>query len=143
MALLNLLRLHDLTYEDSYKKRAEEFMTKMAGSLDKYPSAFASTMLAFDYLEDRSKEIIVVSKNGKGLDELNKYLATSFLPNVIYGAGKPAKLEDEKALAIFRGKEIRENKPTVYVCESGTCKLPTTSFDKAKELIEAGNNYEL
>jgi len=100
-------------------------------------------MLAFDYIDSRSKEVIVVSKTGEGLKELEDFLSTSFQPNIVYGAGKPADFEDKKSMSIFWGKELFDEKPTVYVCESGMCKLPTNKIEKAKELIEKTKDYSL
>jgi len=41
------------------------------------------------------------------------------------------------------GKPMINNQTTFYICENQTCKLPTTDWEKAKELLEVMEKYDL
>jgi uncharacterized protein YyaL (SSP411 family) len=114
----------------------------MAPMMEKYPSAFATALVGVDAMLDASKEVVIV---GDAQSELAQnvvdFVRNSFLPNVVIAVGSTAGIDDEKAIAAFRGKVTQST--TVYVCEHGSCKLPTSDVKKAKELITDSKKYEL
>jgi len=144
IAALNLLRLRDLTFKDDYGMTVNKLLEAMSGEIVAHPAGYASALIALDYQTDRSKEIVIIQKENTTLDKsIASYLFGAFIPNKIVVFGSPAPLEDEEALAHFRGKKIFNSKPTIYVCEQGTCKLPTNDLQKAKKLIGEFKPYSL
>ena len=142
VAIHNLLRLHALTYNDDYLDKAKLTLNAMSGRIDQYSAGYSSALIALDFLLDRSKEVVVVGHlKSKTALEAESFINSQFLPNVVLALGDPAGLEDESALPVFRGKVIRENKTTFYVCENGSCQLPTTELEKMKQLVTEYNKY--
>ncbi|MFN8390090.1 MAG: thioredoxin domain-containing protein [Bdellovibrionota bacterium] len=136
VSALNLLRLGDLTLDRELRARAEKIVAAAAGGIARYPSAFATTLIAVDYLLDRSKEVAIIgSKDSTEAKSFLRQLRAKFLPNKVVGLGAGTNVEDTSTLALFRGKKALEGKTTFYICESGTCKLPTNDEAKALELV--------
>jgi len=132
IAALNLLRLHGLAYERKYLERADRLFGFLAGFLAKYPAGYAQALIAADYRLDRSKEVGVVGKvNDPKLKEAVGKIYQMFLPSKVLISGEVS------------GKPMINNQTTFYICENQTCKLPTTDWEKAKELLEVMEKYDL
>lgn len=54
---LNLLKLHELTFQQEYRSRAEELLKILSTESEKYPAGFASALIAMDYFFNRPKEV--------------------------------------------------------------------------------------
>ena len=145
VSTLNLLQLYALTGRKEFETRANELFISMSGPMSKYPSAYASALIALDYKLDRSKEVGVIGdRESQVWKDFRKYLAQTFLPNIVLAFGESGKaLTDESAPVPLRGKERLDGKTTFYVCEHHVCKLPTNDLGKVKELIESLVRYEL
>ncbi|OVE79819.1 hypothetical protein BVY02_02225 [bacterium J17] len=138
ISALNLLRLFELTAEKEHVDRFEHIISAASSRIAQYPTGHPSLLIALDYRWDNSKEIVVIGDpESQTASKIKALVAETFLPNKITAFGQPAELSDETRLAIFRGKEKIDDKPTIYVCESGRCKLPTVEAEKAKELLLA------
>ena len=130
VAILNLLRLFEFTTDDSYRKRADKAFMPISKTLSKNSAALTEMLLAVDFYQDRTKEIVIVAPNdGKDNAEhfMNEYRKT-YLPNkVLIVLTEGAALQDaSKFLPIVKGKIAMEGNTTAYVCEKGVCDLPTT-----------------
>jgi len=134
IAALNLLRLADFTYDDKYKKRADDVIRSAAGQVARSPFAYAQTLVALDYALDRSKEIAIAGKlDDARTRKIVRALRSKFLPNKVVAVSdgrKPA-----ATLILLDGKTPTRGDPTAYVCEEGVCQLPTT--DAATVLKQA------
>lgn len=144
LAALNLLRLHDLTFDEKYEKRLEKLLGVISHIAKRYPAGYAQAMMAIDYSLDRSKEIAVVGKpDDESMKAIRDYLFKAFLPNKVLSVGEPGNFDDPKTLPILQRKVIQQNKPTIYVCEDKICKMPTTDLEKAKALLNDFEKYDL
>lgn len=142
ISAINLLKLYSLTYEKKYLDRANTLLSLVSAKVQRYPQAFSSMLIALDYMSDLHKELVVVSREGdKKADFLRTFFFKAYLPNKIFASGRPAKLEDTSVPPLFRGKPLMEDKATIYVCENGHCKLPTTDEKSAMELLRVFKKY--
>ncbi|MBI1950869.1 MAG: thioredoxin domain-containing protein [Acidobacteria bacterium] len=129
VAVLNLLRLHELTTDDRYRRRAERALKAFEPVLERAPSALSEMLLAVDFHLDTPKEIIIVTPSrpdraGPLLAELRR----AFIPNrvlVVVPEGEPLTALS-RVVPLVQGKIARDGKATAYVCESRVCELPTT-----------------
>ncbi len=123
---LNLLRLHEFTTEDGYRKRAERTLAAFGATLARAPSALSEMLLALDYHLDTPKEIVIVTAGSReeGAPFLSE-LRRRFVPNRIL-----AVVREEDPLAtlvpLVDGKVALGGRATGYVCENRVCDLPTT-----------------
>jgi len=129
VAALNLLRLHSFTTDYRYKQRAEKALKFFSERLNATPSALSEMLLAIDYFLDDPKEIILITPEGnpQAGDPLLEVFRNHFLPNRILVAADDNQTTDhEEIIPLIGGKKAINGKATAYVCENGTCKLPTS-----------------
>ena len=136
VALHNILRLADFTLDRKYLARAGKLADSAGAAAQNYPSGFSALLCAFEYKLGAAKEIAIVPREaGKETRQLLDLLHRVFLPHKVVAVGNPAAVDDESALGIFRGREMKNCKTTFYICEAGACRLPTNDATEAFELI--------
>jgi len=121
-------------------------LSQLSPVVSKAPSAFSSWLLALDYLESPSKEVAIVSESVTDATSSKKFrsmLQKTFSPSVVWRIGHPAELSDQESPRLFRGKKLLEGKTAFYVCESGSCKLPTTEPGLALEQVLSNKEWRL
>jgi len=128
VAAMNLVRLHEFTTEDRYRKTAERAFQAFGPILKKSPATLSEMVLALDFQLDTPKEIIIVTPGSRG--EAEPFLARlrqTFLPNRVLAVIPEAELSAHvKLLPLVDGKRAIKGKPTAYVCEKRVCELPTS-----------------
>jgi hypothetical protein len=130
---LNLLRLHELTGDDRYRKRGERTLLALSGSLAQAPEAFSELLLAVDFHLDTPKQVVIVTPTDRSQAEpLLTRLRDAFVPNRVLvmateGADLPA---HARLVPLLEGKVARGGKATAYVCERRVCDLPTSDPDQ-------------
>ena len=125
---LSLLRLHELTTLDAYRKRADRTVRAFGAILSRSPAALSEMLLAVDFYLDTAKEIIIVTPGSA--EQAQPFLAqlrSTFLPNrvltvVVEGQDLRARAE---LVPLVMDKIAQRGKATAYVCEQRACELPT------------------
>ena len=128
VAILNLLRLSELTTNEAYRKRAEHAFMPLGGVLRNSPAAVSEALLALDFLLDSAKEIVIVTHHSRSEAEpLLARLRTTYVPNrvLLVATEGPALGELARLSPLVEGKVARKNGPMAYVCKRGVCDLPT------------------
>ena len=134
--VLNLLRLSELTGNESYRKRAERAFTALGGALQNSPAAVSEALLALDFFLDSAKEIVIVTHSSRAEAEpLLARLRAAYIPNrVLLVAAEGRSLAELARLApLVEGKVAGKSQAMAYVCKRGVCDLPTAEpavFDK-------------
>jgi hypothetical protein len=125
---LNLLRLHELTTNDSYRRRAERTLRAFGAALERAPAALSEMLLAVDFHTDTPKEIVIVAPDSRSQAEpFLARLRGNFLPNrVVSVVAANSLAEHAKLVPLHEGKIPRGGKTTAYVCEQRVCALPTS-----------------
>ncbi len=122
VAVMNLLRIGELTTRDTYRVRAEKALKAVGRQLENAPAGFGEMLLAVDWWLDVPKEIVVVvPKSRAEAEPLLAKLRGTFVPNrvlVVATAG-------DRTTPLVEGKTALRGRATAYVCEKGVCKLPT------------------
>jgi uncharacterized protein YyaL (SSP411 family) len=133
VAAATWLRLYALTDDDKDRQRAEATMRAFSKSLLARPLGLERMAMALDWASDSSKEIVVVVPEGRGALEskarpLLEMLQRRFVPNSTLVVATEAELNGAVGAAVpwAKDKVLRAGKATAYVCEQGTCKLPTS-----------------
>jgi hypothetical protein len=125
---MNLLRLHGLTADDRYRRRAEKALRAFGERLARAPASLAEMLLAVDFHLDTPKEIVIVTPSVEAAEPLFAELRSAFVPNrvqtvAVEGAALAALA---RAVPLVEGKRARGGQPTAYVCERRVCALPTS-----------------
>ncbi len=129
VALLNLLRLHELTAGDRYRVAAEALLRALAPVWKRQPESVPRLLVGVDFWLGGALEIAIVVPDTK--DEAEPFLThlrTSFGPNHVMTVFRPGQMQGRTAELIpwVADKTVRGGKPTAYVCERRVCDLPTT-----------------
>jgi len=132
VALLDLLRLYELTTEDRYRQRAMEAFRAFEPTITRLPTSVPRMLVALDFWSDRAKEIVIVTP--KDVAEADPFLAAlrhTFVPNRVLAVASEG--TQQKALAesvpLIGGKKARGGRTTAYVCERQVCALPTSDVE--------------
>jgi hypothetical protein len=126
---LNLLRLHELTTDDTYRERTDRTLRAFAKTLEGAPTALSEMLLAVDFRTDAVKEIILVAPEGDtaAIEPFADRLRAVFVPNrVMAVVSESTRAEHAALVPLVRDKVPRGGKATAYVCERRVCELPTT-----------------
>lgn len=132
VAIMNLLRLHEFTTDDNYRKRIEQNFRAFSGDLKNQPMALAEMLLAVDYYLGSAKEIIIITPHSRSdADLFLKALNQKFVPNrILLVLSQNQVSEHEKIVPIVKSKIAIDGKTTAYVCQKGVCKHPVTDIEE-------------
>lgn len=124
--LMNLLRLHALTTDDTYRAQADAGFVALSPILSRAPAAMSETMVSLDWRHSRVYEVAIVVPEEGDPEPMRRAVAQSgSLHHVLVMVrGDPTALQAE--VPWIEGKVARDGQVTAYVCEGGTCQAPTT-----------------
>ncbi|MBW1913925.1 MAG: thioredoxin domain-containing protein [Deltaproteobacteria bacterium] len=128
IAALNLMRLSEFTLDQRYMKKAEKLLVAFSNDLRSNPMALSEMMLAVDFYLDKVKEIIIVTPGLKkdGAEVFLEEIRKHFLPNHVLAVVSEQEVEAvAKIIPIVKGRTTINSATAAYICEQGTCKLPT------------------
>jgi hypothetical protein len=128
VALVNLLRLYELTGEEHFRERAERAFRAFAAPIERDPAGAPRLLAALDFHSDLVKEIVIVTPRPEvEPDALLAALARRFVPNRVLAVVSEGEAQRELAplVPLVVGKVARDGRPTAYVCERRVCALPT------------------
>jgi uncharacterized protein len=148
IAALTWLRLSALGDVDSDRKRAEATIRSVSPLLSSRPLILDQMLIAFDWETDSDKEIVIVVHEGGGAlaDEARPFLDAlthTFMPNASLVIATESALAGDlgKAVPWALGKTLQGGRATAYVCEHGTCKLPTSDPKAFAQLVSEARPY--
>ncbi len=128
MAATALLKLARLTGRLDLEELAVGTLEMFSGQMEGSPSASGQSLIALDFYLGKTWEAVVVDGETLGDSaELLTAIRQKFLPNkvVLY---RPLGLVEENISSatkeILQGKTAQDGRPTVYLCERGTCLAP-------------------
>jgi uncharacterized protein len=141
MAAYALSRLARLCGRTDFEQAAERTLVMLSGEMTRVTMGTGQALLALDDLLGPSYELVLV--DGKSPAESAAVLRTinsRFLPNVVLA--RRATCEDESANApILRpalsDKKSLDGKPTLYICERGTCRPPVAGGPAIDESLKS------
>jgi hypothetical protein len=138
VALDDLLRLAAFTGDDAYRARADRLLRALGETLTRRPLAAAHLLGGLERRLDTAKEVVIVTPGDPAeAAPLLQRLAEIYLPNralVVVPAGA-AQRALSPLVPLVDAKTVLGGSPTAYVCEHGTCKLPTTDPDTFARLL--------
>ena len=136
-AILNLLRLYQLTGDVAYRERGEAGLRAFGQALRQSPTGLSELLLALDFHTDSVKQIVIVKPPGGDASEFEAIVAKTYLPNHVYVATEAGdQLEDiAKRIPLVDSKIAIADQVTAYVCEDTRCELPTGDPDTFRKQL--------
>ena len=139
VAILNLLRLAQITNRAEFRESAELAVKAFIPRLTHVPAALPQMLAACEFLLGDVRQILLVGERGaEDTGALVRELYRRFVPNRIVllvdsaetrsalGAGMPALAETHKL----------DGRAAAYVCRNGTCQLPVSDPARLGELVQ-------
>ena len=128
VALLNLLRLAQLTGDPKQKELAGQLVKVFSEDVKRASAAHAFMLVGVGFAVGPAYNVILVGDlEEEGMKELLGALKAVYLPNVMFSLRTPS--------ADGLGYEKLEGKATAYVCRDQTCMPPTNEKDKMLKLL--------
>ncbi|MDQ2901289.1 MAG: thioredoxin domain-containing protein, partial [Acidobacteriota bacterium] len=128
IAVLNLLRLAQMTSREDFRVPAEKSLRAFAERISTMPSGVPQMLVAYGFSLAKPKQVILAG--GKSSPELHQFLRVlhaHFLPEAIVMLAEDAAVENMKPI---------DGRAAAYVCENFACKLPITDPAKLGELLQ-------
>jgi uncharacterized protein len=145
VALGNDLWLHAATGNIQQKNLAIGLLNSQY-HVAKHPRWYPSLLMLKNQLSAGFKEVVVTQPASKDSPETRTTILRDLGSNnyqpfslTLVGRGSP----HEGFSPLFLGKKVKQNKPTVYICENKVCKFPTTDLQKAVEMIHSTKPLQL
>ncbi|GAH30990.1 unnamed protein product [marine sediment metagenome] len=140
VAMLNLLKLAQLTGNQDYEKKADHISRVFAENIRKSPVAHTFLLTAVDYAVGPTYSLVIAGDTGKEdtndmLSEIKKH----FLPNksLIFRPTEKTSPEIDELSNFVQYFGKLDGKATAYVCINKSCKVPTNDVNKALEYLSS------
>jgi len=123
-----LLRLAALTGEARYEDAAVAALGLLGEVLGRAPTAFGLALCALDrYLGPGHEVAVVGDPQDAGTRAMAHEVTTAaYRPNVVLAVAAPGDAASAEAVSLLRDRVAIDGRPTAYVCERFTCRLPVT-----------------
>jgi uncharacterized protein YyaL (SSP411 family) len=132
VSLLN--RLASLTGDARYFEQAENAVRAMQETAIRHPTAFAGWLCETDFVLGPQLQVAIMgSIEDVEFQELKNIIDRRYLPLVVVAGGDP---DVHPRPSLLEGRGLMDGKPTAYLCEGFTCKLPTTSPQILEQQLE-------
>jgi hypothetical protein len=139
VAILNLLRLAEMTGRPEFRHSAERALAAFAPRLAEIPLALPQMLAASEFYLGEPRQIVLAGeRNGDDTKALIRALHTRFVPNHIVLLVDSE--ESRKALAAgipaIESMGTLDGRAAAYVCRNYTCQLPVVEAEQFIELLQ-------
>jgi uncharacterized protein len=129
-----LLTLSRYTSNREWEDLAANTLKTMAEAMRKQPNGFASLLCALELFLAPPREIAVFASR-KEAKEMLEFLETHTSPHAVIALVESQDDPLISKLPFLQDRGRVQNKPTVYVCEAGVCKLPVTTLEALQKQL--------
>ena len=139
VAVMNLLRLAQMTGSAALRESAERTLGVFAGRLSVAPMAIPQMMVACEFLLGAPREIVFAGdRESAEMKALLKELHRHFVPSrvVLMVDSEDARQRLAEGIPSIGAMQAVAGRAAVYVCRNYTCQLPVTGPAQLAELIQ-------
>jgi uncharacterized protein YyaL (SSP411 family) len=138
IAMLNLLRLGQITTHADYEEKAAEIGRTFYENVRQLPSAYTQLMVAADFAIGPSYEVVIAGDpRASDMKQMLEALRKIFVPNKVIVL-RPTDTKTpmiDRIVPIIKSYSSIEGKATAYVCQNHYCQLPTQDTYSMLELL--------
>ena len=140
VAAMNLLRIWQMTEDDTARVRAVKTISTFGSQLNKTPETMPAMMSAYDALTSVQRQIVIagVPQAADTLQMLDlvwqRYLPNSILMLADSGTGQQ---ELARRLPFIASMKPKNGKATAYVCQNYVCNLPSSDPKVVAHLLDS------
>ncbi len=129
-----LLKLAAFTDKGKYHDLAEKSLNLVARQVLHYPTSFARWLSAADFALGKVKQVaLVYQAHPEQAQDLLETVRSAYRPNLVVAASAYPPAAEAPALLLDR--PVRDDKPTVYVCEGFVCRMPVSTSPDLRRLL--------
>lgn len=133
IAVMNLLRLSQITHNNKWFEMANDSISLFSGKLEEQPYAMPQMLSALDFALNNPKQIVISGDLNKDeTKHLIREINNHFMPNKVL-----IHIDENNIPGVLSSWGMyKSEKPAVYVCENYTCQLPVSTIEELKKLLE-------
>jgi uncharacterized protein YyaL (SSP411 family) len=138
VAVLNLLRLAQMTGNPRYRESADKALEAFASRINTTPHAVPQMMVAFAFSIAKPRQVILAGRrSAPDTLDLVRELHRRFLPDkvALLVAEDESRAKLAANLPAIEGMHMVNGKATAYVCENYACQLPVSDVAQLAELL--------
>ncbi len=138
IAMMNLIRLARITANVEWEEKAVSLARASARSIEQMPAAYSQLLVAVEFLQGPSYEIIIAGNPEKeDTREMIRALRTHFVPGkiVLLRPIGERSAEIEKIAPFTIRMKCQGGQATAYVCSGFSCKSPTTDIVEMLKML--------
>ena len=130
---------------DDLRQAATAAVAAYGKTIERMPRAFCKLLSVADFLLEGPIEIALIGQPGDPrLESFRREMNRRYLPNRTLAHLDPSKASmdepEREVLPLLAGKEGKDGKPTLYICQNFTCKKPLTNPAELGPALEAQEN---
>ena len=137
VAVLNLLRLAQLTGNDEYRASADKALEAFAMRMRGAPTGVPQMLASYLFRLEKPRQVVIAGEPGDPeAVEMLRTMHSRFLPNTV---SLLVNDRSRELLSSYNPVVAEMNpingKPSAYVCENFACQLPTSDPERFAELL--------
>lgn len=138
VAYMNLLQLSLLTGKRDLREKAIELERAFSNPVETLPSGHTHFLLGTFFKLGPAQEIVIVGEKDKDdTKEMIRTLQTNYYPNLLLIFKSETDPQGiESIIDYVEPKTSLEGKATAYLCEEGSCKIPTNNIQELLRLLD-------
>jgi len=139
IAVLNLLRLAQMTGRRGFRDSAERALAAFAPRLTAGPVGVPQMLVAYDFSLTPPKQIILAgARDAPDTRRLLQAIHSRFVPNriVLLLDSETARSKLAAGSPALQSMVAIDGQATAYVCENYVCQLPATSVEQFAQLLQ-------
>ncbi|MBI2437505.1 MAG: thioredoxin domain-containing protein [Lentisphaerae bacterium] len=139
VAALNLLRLAQMTDDQTFREMADQTLLAFGERLQQAPSAMPQMLAALAFRLGKPKQVIIAGKpDAPDTRAMLRETHKEFIPNktVLLADGGAGQQVLAGYLEFLKTVNMLNGKATAYVCANNVCSLPTTDLDTMAALLK-------
>ncbi len=131
--LSNLTRLAAITSDTKYTSYAQRLTDANSGTLAKAPFGYSHFLNGIELLINPTKEVIIAADSFGEARDLFREIDSKFEPEtVLIFAGN----SNKELISYLKEYNMKDNKPTAYVCKNYVCNQPVTEAGEMLKLLK-------
>jgi len=134
--VMNLLRLYELTNDQSVKEYAQKTLKHFCTILVQSPQVMPQLMSALDYFLSPPEHLVVVAKGTEDANIFFNAVSNDFMPNLnTILLTDSSKIFFEQKLPFTKEMKMNNGNPTAYFCKNYSCELPAHNLNEFKSIL--------
>jgi len=142
VAAMNLLRLWQITAQQSYKDKADKTLAAFGPGVEQRPEAMPYMMAALDFSLAKPRQIVIAGVPGaEDTRALLRLVWQRYIPNrvLLLADGAQGQKQLARWVPTLASVTRKQGRATAYICENYICNLPTADPQMGARLLEGAH----